>query len=327
MRALRIALFIGGVATVTFLVVRIGAGAIVSSLSRLTWWQFVLVCLPLGVSMAVDTLGWRYAFAGEPPPYARMLVARITGEAVNVVTVLGSIGGEAVKVWLLRPVVPYRESVPSVIIDKTSITVSQVIFLMLGLVIAATMGAVDRQVISAMLALAAVEVLAVGGFFLTQVAGMAGRGGRLLARAGLIEKTSSAERLDTSLRGFYRDQWPRFLLSVAFHLGGWLVDVLGTVVILWVLNIPAGVATAAVIEALGSGVQFVTFLIPGSLGALEGAFTATFTILGLGASAGLTFSLVRRSRQVVWTGVGILVLVAVRTKAMLAGAARRRVAP
>jgi Lysylphosphatidylglycerol synthase TM region len=324
MKALRAALLLGGVATLTVLVVRIGAGPLVASLSRLAWWQFLLVCLPVGLGMAVDTLGWRYVFAGEPPPYARMLAARITGHSLNVVTALGSVGGEAVKVWLLRPVVPYDESVPSVVLDKTAITIAQTLFLLLGLVIAEVTGAGDRRIIEpVMLGLVAVEVLAVGGFFLTQIAGLVGRAGRLLARAGLIRHPSDAERLDARLRRFYRHQWPRFLLAVAFHLGGFLTDVVGTVVILRVLRIPVGLATAAVIEALGSGVQFATFFIPGSLGVLEGANAATFGILGLGASAGLAFSLVRRAREAVWIGVGVLVLVVVRAQAARVATAPR----
>lgn len=324
MKALRAVLLVGGVAILAFLVVRIGAGALVSSLSRLTWWQFLLVCLPYGLVMAVDTIGWRYAFPGEPPPYPRMLAARIAGEALNVVTAVGSVGGEAVKVWLLRPAVPYDESIPSIVIAKTTITIAQALFLVMGLVLVETAVAVDAPVISAMVWLVVVEALAVAGFFVTQVAGLVGRAGRLLAWAGLIKETSYADRLDASLRRFYRHQWPRFLLSVAFHLGGWLLGVLETVVILSVLDIPVGVATAAVIEALGSGVRFATFLVPGSVGVLEGANAAVFAALGLGASAGLAFSLVRRARQAVWIGVGILVLVAARAQAASAGAAQRR---
>src|SRR5499425_2349300 len=64
-RALRAILFVGGVALLAFLVVHVGASALVSILRRLEWWQLVLVCLPFGLGMAVDTLGWRYAFAGE----------------------------------------------------------------------------------------------------------------------------------------------------------------------------------------------------------------------------------------------------------------------
>lgn len=324
MKALRVVLLVGGVAVLVFLVIRIGADALVSLLSRLAWWQLLLVCLPYGLITAVDTLGWRYAFPGDLPPYRRMLAARTAGDALNVVTALGSVGGEAVKVWLLRPAVPYDESVPSVIIAKTTITIAQALFLVVGLILAVTAVAVDAQVITAMLGLLLIEVLAVGGFFVTQVAGLVGRAGRLLAWAGFIEETSYAERLGASLSRFYRHQWRRFLVSVAFHLGGWLLGVIETVVILSVLGIPVGVTTAAVIETLGSGVRFATFLIPGSLGVLEGANAGIFAELGLGASAGLAFSLVRRARQAVWIGVGILVLVAARAQAASAGAAQRR---
>jgi uncharacterized protein (TIRG00374 family) len=325
-RGLRPALFVGGVAILAFLVARVGADALVSVLSRLAWWQFVLVCLPYGFIMAVDTLGWRYAFAGKPPPYLRMLAARTAGEALNIVTALGSVGGEAVKVWLLRPAVSYDESVPSVVIAKTTSTIAQTLFLVLGLIVAASVVSMDARVISGMLLLLAVETLLVSGFLATQLTGVVRRAGRLLTWSGLIEENSHAERLDANLRRFYRHRWQRFLLSIIFHLCGWILGVLEAVVMLFVLDIPAGVGTAAVIETLGSGVRFVTFLVPGSLGALEGAYTGVFATLGLGAGAGLAFSLVRRARQAVWIGVGLLVLVAARAQATSAGAVPRRAA-
>ncbi|HWM80270.1 MAG TPA: lysylphosphatidylglycerol synthase domain-containing protein, partial [Methylomirabilota bacterium] len=136
--------------------------------------------------------------------------------------------------------------------------------------------------------------------------------------------SSHAERLDANLRLFYRERWPRFLLSIACRLCGWILGVLEVVVMLFVLAIPAGAGTAAVIETLGSGVRFATFLVPGGLGVLEGAYTGIFAALGLGASAGLAFSLVRRARQVVWIGVGLLVLVAARVQATSAGEVPRR---
>jgi uncharacterized protein (TIRG00374 family) len=326
MKILRAALFVGGVAVVAFLVVRVGADALASVLSRLAWWQLLLVCLPYGLIMAVDTLGWRYAFAGARPPYLRMLAARTAGEALNIVTALGSVGGEAVKVWLLRPAVPYDESVPSIVIAKTTSTIAQTLFLLLGLIAAVTVLTVDTRIISSMLVLLAVEAILVGGFLATQLAGLVRSAGRLLAWSGLIEASSHAERLDANLRRFYRHRWRRFLLSITCHLCGWILGVLETLVILSVLEIPAGMATATVIETLGSGVRFVSFLVPGSLGVLEGAYTGVFATLGLGASAGLAFSLVRRARQVVWIGVGLLVLVAARAQATSAGAVPRRAA-
>jgi uncharacterized protein (TIRG00374 family) len=325
-KALRAALFVSGITVLAYLVFRVGADPLLSVLGRLAWWQFVLVCLPYGFIMAVDTLGWRYAFAGKPPPYLRMLAARTAGEALNIATALGSVGGEAVKVWLLRPAVPYDESVPSVVIAKTTSTIAQALFLVLGLLVAITVVPVDARVISAMLILLAVEALLVGGFLATQLTGLVRRGGRLLAWSGLIAEASHAERLDASLRLFYRHRWRRFLQSITCHLCGWLLGVLETMVMLFVLDISAQAATAAVIETLGSGVRFATFLVPGSLGVLEGAYTGVFAALGLGAGAGLAFSLVRRARQIVWIGVGLLVLVAARVRATSAGAVPRRAA-
>jgi glycosyltransferase 2 family protein len=323
MKAIRAVLLVGGLVVLAFLVARVGLESIVSVLSRLTWWQVVLICLPYGLIMAVDTLGWRYAFISNPPPYLRMLAARTAGEAVNIVTALGSVGGEAVKVWLLRPAVPYDESVPSVVIAKTTSTMAQTLLLVVGLVLAVTTLTVAGDVIWAMLALLGVELLLVGGFFVTQVAGLVRRAGRLLAWSGLIENASAAEDLDARLRGYYRENWRRFVLSVTFHFGGWLLGALEVLVMLYVLDIPVSMATATVIEAVGSGVRFASFLVPGSLGVLEGANTGVFAALGLGASAGLAFSLVRRARQGVWIGIGLIVLVSARLLATSAATTER----
>jgi uncharacterized membrane protein YbhN (UPF0104 family) len=320
MKLFRTALLLFGAAVLVYLIARVGTEPLVASLRRLTWWQFVLVCLPYGIVMAVDTLGWRYAFPSDPAPYGRMLAARVAGEAVNVVTAVGSIGGEAVKVWLLRPAVPYEASVPSVIIAKTTITIAQALFLVLGLAMAATVVTVDGPILTAMLGLLVVEVFGVGGFFAAQVTGLVRRSGRLLVWAGLIKDAAYAERLDAALRGFYRYRWRQCLVSVAAHLVGWLLGVLEALIVVWVLDIPLTVGATTVVEALGSGVRFATFLVPGSLGTLEGAYAAAFAGLGVGAGAGLTFSLVRRGRQAVWMGVGLLVLVAARAHVPFAGA-------
>jgi uncharacterized protein (TIRG00374 family) len=324
MKVVRAVLFVGGMAVLVYLVIRIGTGPIVSVLSRMAWWQLVLICLPYAFIMAVDTLGWRYAFADQPAPYLKMLLARTAGEALNLVTALGSVGGEAVKVWLLRSAVSYEASVASVIIAKTTSTIAQTLLLVVGLIVAKTSVPVRGDLISAMLVLLGLEALLVGGFLVTQLSGLVRRAGRLLSWAGLIEDSSYAERLDSSLREFYRHRWHRFLLSVAFHFGGWLLGALEVAAMLFVLDIPAGVATATVIEAVGAGVRFATFLVPGNLGVLEGANTGLFVALGLGASAGLAFSLVRRARQVVWIGIGLLVLAAASLQAKTAEAAPPR---
>src|SRR5712671_4878889 len=142
--------------------------------ARALGWRSLLVCLPFALIMAVDTLGWRYAFAYDRVPFLRLMAARIAGEAVNVMTAVAPVGGDAIKVWFLRPHVPYRESVASVIIAKTTITLSQALFLLVGVLVALALS-VDARLVAAMLWLLLVELVGAGGFLLVQVTGLLGR--------------------------------------------------------------------------------------------------------------------------------------------------------
>jgi uncharacterized protein (TIRG00374 family) len=309
MRLVKVGLSIVGLAVIAWSIHHIGWAPVLEALARLTWWQVVLVCLPYAAIMAVDTLGWRFAFPGDAAPFCRLFGARLAGEALNLVTAVGSVGGEAVKAWLIRRDVAYAESVPSVVIAKTTITIAQALFLLIGVALAWTMPATDSRVITAMLWLLVVEVAAVAGFVAVQVVGVVGRAGRLLEWFGVVRRDDYAQQLDAALRDYYRRDWRRLSLSTGFHLGGWLLGAVEAYLILFFLGISADLVTATVIEALGAGVRFATFLIPASLGAFESANAAAFEAMGLGAGAGLAFSFVRRARQIGWIGVGLLVLV------------------
>lgn len=321
MRAVKAVLLVLGVILLGVLVYRVGADPILEALGRLTWWQFGLVCLPYAVITAADTLGWRFAFARDRAPFWRLYGARLAGEALNIVTAVGAVGGEAAKAWLVRRDVAYEESVPSVIVAKTTITLAQALFLLLGLVLAWLTLPAGVDLVRAMTWLLVVEILALGGFLGAQLSGLVARGGRLLRMLGAIESIAYAERLDQALRDYYRTEWRRFGLSLGFHLAGWLLGALDTLVILWALGVTASVTTATIVEALGSGVRFATFLVPASLGPSEAANAAAFAALGFGAGAGLAFSFIRRARQAVWVVIGLAVLLAMRWSAARAAAA------
>lgn len=315
MRIVRPILLFLGIVLLGILVYLIGGGPILETLGQLTWWQFVIVCLPYALGMVADTLGWRFAFARDRAPFLHLFGARVAGEALNVITAVGSVGGEAVKAWLVRQDVSYEESVPAVIIAKTTITAAQVLFLLLGIVLAWTVLPVDSRILRGMFWMFVVEVIAVGGFIGVQVAGPVQRGGKLLAWFGVVKDPSGVGKLDEALHSYYRHEWGRLSLSVGFHLLGWFLNAAETFVVLWALGIDASPLTAMVIEALGSAVRFATFFVPASLGTLEGANTGAFVALGFSAGAGLAFSFARRARQAVWIVVGLIALVAMRWRA------------
>jgi uncharacterized membrane protein YbhN (UPF0104 family) len=306
-RALRIGLLAAGVLALVLLVRHVGLDSVAAALTRITWWQLGLVCAVHGVSVILDTLGWRCTFVGGRPALVRLLAARCAGQAVNVVTALGGVGGEPVKAWLLRRDVPYEASVPSLIVAKTAEVVAQGLLLVTGVVLAWTTGVVGWSLLGPMCYLLAVEAIGVGGFILVQVTGGVGWAARLLAWVG---GGPGAHRVDGAVRAFYRSHWRSLLVSVGFHFVSWLVGAVEVLLILHSLHVPASPTTATIVEALGTGVRFATFFVPASLGTLEGANAAAFAALGWAAGDGLAFSLVRRGRQLLWIGLGLAILIA-----------------
>ena len=304
-------LLAAGALVLLVLVYRLGVGDIASALTRVAWWQFVLICVLQGLNVAVDTYGWRCVLARDRAPFRRLLAARCAGDAANVLTAVASVGGEAVKAWVLRREIPYEESVPSLIVSKTAEVVAQALLLAVGLLAAWTTDAIGPGLRAAMGYLLLVEAIGVGGFLAVQVAGVVGRTGRIFSFAG-AGATRQVELLDGALRTFYRQEWRRFLASVGIYFAGWLVGVVQALLVLRSLGLPGSLVTATIIEALWSGVRFATFFVPASLGTLEGANVAAFGAFGLSASAGLEFTLVRLACQAVWIGLGVVILMAMR---------------
>ena len=315
MRTVRFLLLAAGAALFVALVVGIGPGAITASFSELSWRLLVILIFPFSLITLFDTLGWRFAFRRDGVPFRALLSTRMAGEAFNATTPTASVGGEAVKAWLLRPYVALDESLPSVIVAKTTITIAQALFLLLGLLVAWPLLPAESPLLRGMQWLLVLEIVAVGGFVLVQMVGVLGGGGRILERLGVLGSGGGAHalgRVDQGLSRFYREEPRRLLLSTACHFLGWALSAAEAYVILYLLGLPVSITTAVIIEAFGAGIRFVSFMVPAHLGALEGGQVATFAALGLGAPAGLTFSLVRRVREAAWTGAGLLVLAAVR---------------
>jgi uncharacterized membrane protein YbhN (UPF0104 family) len=328
MRTVRSLLLTLGTVLFIALLIRVGPETVASLFAQLSWYLALIVVFPFGLMTTLDTLGWRFAFRRDAVPFRSLLAARLAGEAFNMTTPTASVGGEAVKAWFIRPYVPLTESLPSVVIAKTTITVAQALYLAAGLVMAMAVLPRTSTLLQVMQWLLGLELLGVGGFVAVQVFGLLGAGGRMLQRFGLLAPTGGAQvmgQVDTALAHFYRRQPGRLALSVTCHFLGWALGGLEAYLILWALGLPVSLATAVLIDAFGSGVGFAAFLVPARLGAAEAGQVAVFMALGLGAPAGLTFALALRVREAAWTGIGFLALTTLRDTAPPVGRPRLEV--
>ncbi len=305
------ALLLLGAALFAYLIADIGLAGIQSSFRTLSWRLLIVLVFPCLVFKLFDTLGWRLAFPGDAPSLLTLMKVRIAGQAVTATTPTGTLGGDAVKAWLLRDRVRARETLVSLIVVKTTMVASQGLFLALGVVVARRSLALDTPLVRAMEWLLVLEALAVIGFLAVQMVGVVGGGERILRRFGFRtgeRAGAAAEEVDRGLAVFYRRRPGRFALSIACNVLGWLASAAETWLILRFLGAPVSVPTALVIEAFGTGVRFAAFFVPAQIGVAEGGTVAACVALGLSATAGLSLSLVRRVREATWTGVGLLLL-------------------
>src|SRR5207245_256728 len=135
LKYLRFALLALGVALLAALVVQNDPAAVLGSIVDLSWRLVIVLCFPVALVMLFDTLGWRFAFLREAVPFRALVASRLAGEAFNLTTP-AALGGEAVKAWLLRGHAPLDAGLASVIVAKTTITIAQGLFLLVGIVVA-----------------------------------------------------------------------------------------------------------------------------------------------------------------------------------------------
>lgn len=277
-------------------------------------WGLLLLLFPCGVTTILDTFGWRYAFRGRLLPVSTLLPVRLAGKAFNMTSLTATLGGESVKVYLLRPWVSVEEGVASVVIDKTTSLLAQVCVLLLGLVFSPLLLPAGSPFLNGMVGLALLGVLATGGFIMAQRRGLCSRSLMMLNRLGLTwhRGVEAAQGLDEAIAAFYTTHRPRLILSYLFHLMASLVGILEVYLILWLLGLPISLTTAVIIEAFSSAIRAAGFLVPGAIGVEEGGNVAVFLALGLTAEGALSFSVIRRIRELVVIVAGLAALAVVR---------------
>jgi hypothetical protein len=87
-----------------------------------------------------------------------------------------------------------------------------------------------------------------------------------------------------------------------------MAEALEVYVIIYYLGGPAMALSAISIGALSVFIKGGTFFIPGSLGAQDGGNLLLLTAFGYSEVTGITFALLRRFRELVWIGLGLVCL-------------------
>ena len=321
---LKLVLFFVGILTFFGLVWHIGPARIAETVGHLGPAALAFVLLPSLVMYSLEAWGWRLTLGthAHAVPFWKLLAIRTAGEVVNMTTPSAYVGGEPLKAYLLkREGVPIVEGLASVVTAKTTMTIAEILFILLGLA-CWVFGASDRAAAgspdgsaSFVAVLLSVGLLVSGtaAFVVVQrrglFAGLLGLLRRCGIRIGFLEsREHKLHELDRLILQFYSGNTRGFVLSTGACFLGWLAEAMEVYVMLLCLGGPVDVPRALAIAALSVFIKGGAFFIPGSIGAQEAGNVLLLVAYGYSEVTGLAFALLRRFRELVWICIGLLCL-------------------
>ncbi len=316
---LKLFLLAVGLLTLVLIVWHIGPGQIYDAAAQLGPVALLVLLIPSVIMYVVEAYGWKVTLgpSAKNIPFWRVLAIRTAGEVVNMTTPTAYVGGEPLKAYLLKKHnVPMVEGLASVIIAKTTMTIAEVLFILLGISLAFwTVGAEGSsgQTVAAGLVSVGFLVLVTAAFVFVQQQGLFTWLLEILRKIGLkihyLEvREKKLRSLDRTILDFYRDNRLTFCFSIGLFFVGWMAEALEVYVIIYFLGGPAMALSAISISALSVFIKSGTFFIPGSLGAQDGGNMLVLKAFGYSDVTGITFALIRRFRELVWIGLGLLCL-------------------
>jgi glycosyltransferase 2 family protein len=307
-------LLVSGLALLGGMVWQVGLAGLQRSLHTLGPWLLPFFLLD-SVSLWLHTVAWAACFPPGALPVSlwHLSLVRLAGSAVNWITPTASIGGEVAKVWLLEGTLPRLQATAAVVIDKASVTVAEVGYLIVGLLCVARffpLPAAVRWSVGGSLGGITVGLV---GFLLCQRYGVLSRclqglSARHGGQATLQRWSQRLAPLEAHLGTFYTAYPGRFVRSVVGHGLAFLFDAVQTYILLRLLlgDQALGLANALMVAVVVAALEQMVFFVSGSLGTLEAIRFTALSALGVEQAYGIAFALVARLHNVFWNGLGLV---------------------
>jgi len=305
---------LAGAALFVYVVRRAGAAEIIDGIQRVGAGLVVLLLLA-GFRFILRSQSWRLCMPDASRlPLGRAFQAFLAGDSVGNVTPLGLVASEPTKVFLSRHHLATRDAVASLAAENVIYAVSVATMVSVGLlVVLLTVPLPSTWQWSLAAALAAIAAAVVAGRRLLRGTWDESRGSRPRWR----EQIAAVRQ---AVAAFSQGQSGRFQRAYALDLVYHATAVLEVFLTLrWVLGDPASplsgagritLTQAIAFEALNRVVIVAFKFVPFRVGIDEALTGAAAPLLALDPAAGITLAVVRKVRNLFWTGVGLAIIAA-----------------
>lgn len=306
---------IGGLVLFGWYVSGIGLKSVWQAILSLGSWA-PLVLVPYLVVYVVDCLAWSQTLPVKSTRLRFLTLLRIrwSGESLNNLVPSAYVGGEALKVYLLRSYgINATEGATSSVISKSAQTLGQLAFILVASVIFLIIASSHPGLRVGLAFICIAGCAAVIALFWVQRLGLFRMIIALFEKLRLkfhpleVRKAKLLE-LDATILGFYRREPRRFYASTLLYLGGWMLDTVEIYLVAHLLDMPITWSQAVVMEAFTGVAKALGMWLPGSLGIQESGIILMGRLTGLPDTLAAAYALIRRARELIFVAIGMLLL-------------------
>lgn len=282
-----------------------------------------LIFLPVLMMSLADSQAWAACFitGRRGFTFPEAFTFRVATDALHNSLPAGVAVAETVRPMVAKRLlgVPYPDGIAAGIISKLNTAVTNLVFLIIGIVILAFFIGGNEPAGTALgspglYVIGIIVVMAIGGLLWLPYRGTTFTALRnfLLkipvkqVHAYIEKHGASLLTLDAYIQTFTREHKSNLYKSIFLYLIGWFVTAFETYIIVTLLGQEITLLQAIAIESSISFVRIVFFFLPAAVGAQEVGFLTLFTALGIAepVTTSAAFIFLRRSKEIVWIALG-----------------------
>lgn len=324
--------FVFGLLVLVIMITQLDFAQVWQGLRHAGYWFFAVVALWAFLYL-FNTAAWYLIIKGvcsqpsaDAPapkriPFAWLYKVSVSGFALNYATPGGLMGGEPYRIMELAPKIGTERASSSVILYAMTHIFSHFWFWLFSVLLFLFTQHVGLWMGSLMGAILAFCLLGIWFFTVGYRKGLANRVMSLLRHLPLIKKwarpfvdkhRSQLDTIDRQIAALHSQNPYNFIGAVLLEFSCRICSALEIFFILLVLMPDVNYVNCILILAFTSLFANLLFFIPLQLGGREGGFLMSTAGLGISASAGIFVALIVRIRELVWTGIGLLMIKMVR---------------
>lgn len=325
--------FIFGIVLLGFMVTQLDFAEVWRGLRHAGYWFFAVLAL-WGVLYTFNTGAWYIIIKSQVPPVADpssvptteqptpfsfwwLYKITISGFALNYATPGGLMGGEPYRIMELAPKIGTERASSSVILYAMTHIFSHLWFWFLSIFLYIFTQRVSFFMGILLTATGAFCILGLWFFIAGYRKGLAVRALNLLRHLPFIKRWAKPfiehhrEQLDTidqQIAALHKQNPKTFICAVLLEVACRVVSALEIFFILLVIMPSVNYLQCILILAFTSLFANMLFFMPLQLGGREGGFLMSVNGLGMTASAGIFVALIVRLRELIWTGIGLMLI-------------------